>query len=174
MANDIYTRVSLESDDFTKFVGELEKDSEPDKTLISTMYPNETDTESWDWYSNNVGAKWCYVDQLDDNSIEFHSAWSSPVGLIVKLADRFGIKEMSVQSEDVDWGCISRNPNLTMEIIEKYPDKPWNWTCISRHPNITMEMIEKYPNKPWKWFYISSKTFKKDYEKELQILKKNN
>ena len=26
---------------------------------------------------------------------------------------------------------ISRNPNITMEIIEKYPDKPWNWPTIS-------------------------------------------
>ena len=22
---------------------------------------------------------------------------------------------------------ISYNPNITMEIIEKYPNKPWNW-----------------------------------------------
>ena len=23
------------------------------------------------------------------------------------------------------------NPNITMEIIEKYSDKPWNWNWIS-------------------------------------------
>ena len=38
-----------------------------------------------------------------------------------------------------------------MEIIEKYPNKPWNWKGISCNPNITMEFIEKYPNKPWRW-----------------------
>jgi hypothetical protein len=32
-----------------------------------------------------------------------------------------------------------------MEVIEKYPDKPWDWGRISRNPNITMEMIEKTP-----------------------------
>ena len=26
---------------------------------------------------------------------------------------------------------ISSNPNITMEFIEKYPDKPWNWSRIS-------------------------------------------
>ena len=29
-----------------------------------------------------------------------------------------------------------------MEIIEKYPNKPWNW-FISKHPNITMEILLK-------------------------------
>ena len=53
---------------------------------------------------------------------------------------------------------ISRNPNITMEIIEKYPDKPWNWSAISCNPNITIEIIEKYPNKPWDWYWISSKS----------------
>ena len=26
---------------------------------------------------------------------------------------------------------ISANSNITMEIIEKYPDKPWDWNFIS-------------------------------------------
>ena len=43
------------------------------------------------------------------------------------------------------------NPNITMEIIEKYPDKPWDWNWISRNPNITIEFIEKYLDKPWNW-----------------------
>ena len=38
-----------------------------------------------------------------------------------------------------------------MDIIEKYPNKPWNWYYISWNPNITMEIIEKYPDKPWNW-----------------------
>ena len=53
------------------------------------------------------------------------------------------------------WDQISQNPNITMEIIEKYPDKPWNWICISYNPNMTMEIIERYPNKPWNWQNIS-------------------
>jgi hypothetical protein len=30
-----------------------------------------------------------------------------------------------------------------MDIIEKYPNKPWDWEYISMNPNITMEFIEK-------------------------------
>ena len=35
------------------------------------------------------------------------------------------------------------NPNITMEFIEKYPDKPWDWYGISWNPNITMEYYRK-------------------------------
>ena len=55
----------------------------------------------------------------------------------------------------MELGGISCNPNITMEIIEKYPDKPWSWCHISDNPNITMEFIEKYPEKPWEWMSIS-------------------
>ena len=59
-------------------------------------------------------------------------------------------------SDKLDWNGISWNPNITMEFIEKYSDKPWDWNGgISRNPNITMEFIEKYSNKPWNWYYIS-------------------
>ena len=37
-------------------------------------------------------------------------------------------------TDKLDWNCISRNPNITIDIIEKYPDKPWDWNCISSNP----------------------------------------
>ena len=48
--------------------------------------------------------------------------------------------------------------------LMKYEDK-LDWDSISRNPNITMEIIEKYPNKSWDWHFISRNTFTK--EKEL-------
>ena len=64
-----------------------------------------------------------------------------------------------------DWANISKNPNITMKIIENNPDKSWDWYNISYNPNLTMEMIEKRPNKPWNLNYISYNKFTK--EKEL-------
>ena len=50
--------------------------------------------------------------------------------------------------------------------LMKYENKiNWNWKCISQNPNITMEMIEKYIDKPWSWVGISQNKFTK--EKEL-------
>ena len=59
---------------------------------------------------------------------------------------------------DWNWEYISMNPNITMEFIEKYPEKPWDWDWISGNPNITMEIIEKHPEKPWNWDCISRKS----------------
>ena len=73
-------------------------------------------------------------------------------------------------SDKLDWSWISENPNITMDIIEKYPDKPWNWSAISNNSNITMEFIEKYPDNPWDWYRISCNPF--NYEKELFIEKR--
>ena len=73
-------------------------------------------------------------------------------------------------SDKLDWDCISRNPNISMDMLEKYPDKPWNWNTISCNPNITMDIIEKYPDNPWDWYRISCNPF--NYEKELFIEKR--
>ena len=36
-----------------------------------------------------------------------------------------------------NWAEISKNPNITWEIIDANPEKEWNWACLSRNPNIT-------------------------------------
>ena len=73
-------------------------------------------------------------------------------------------------SDKINWEWISCNPNIRIETILKYPDKPWDWTGISRNQNITMDIIDKYPDKPWNWYGISYNTF--NYEKELFIEKR--
>jgi hypothetical protein len=57
------------------------------------------------------------------------------------------------------WDYISMNPNITMEFIEKHLEKPWVWDDISYNPNLTMDMIEKHPGKPWDWDGISQNKF---------------
>ena len=44
--------------------------------------------------------------------------------------------------------------NITTDIIEKYPDKPWSWEHITYNPNISPEYIENNLDKPWKWSYM--------------------
>ena len=77
--------------------------------------------------------------------------------------------------DKVHWNYISRNPNLTLEFIEKYPNKPWNWGRfgISSNRNLTLEWIEKYPNKHWEWkdIYNNSKLSLHDIE---MLIEKNN
>ena len=54
-----------------------------------------------------------------------------------------------------DWFAISRNTNITMDYIDRHPDKPWNWWAISCNPNITIDYIDAHLDKPWNWNGIS-------------------
>ena len=51
------------------------------------------------------------------------------------------------------------NLNITMEMIEKCPKKPWDWNSISWKPNLTLDIIEAHPDKPWNWYMISGNKF---------------
>jgi hypothetical protein len=49
------------------------------------------------------------------------------------------------------WSELSSNPNLTIDVIEKNREKPWDWVEISKLPNITFSIVEKHPDIPWEW-----------------------
>ena len=71
------------------------------------------------------------------------------------------------------WSGISRNPNLTMEFIRANPDKRWDWGAISNHPNLTMEFIEAKSGKLWdNRKEVCSNKFQGEYKKELERLKR--
>ena len=55
-----------------------------------------------------------------------------------------------------NWKELSRNPNITLEIVEANPDKPWNWYYFSGNPNVTIDFIKKCPDKSWNWWMLSS------------------
>ena len=48
-------------------------------------------------------------------------------------------------------GIVESKSNVTFDIVEKHPDKPWNWSGLSRNPNVTFDVVEKHPDKPWDW-----------------------
>ena len=50
---------------------------------------------------------------------------------------------------------LSQNPNITWEIVQANPDKPWNFKMLSQNPNITWEIVQANPNKPWRFFWLS-------------------
>ena len=41
-----------------------------------------------------------------------------------------------------DFGWLSKNPNITWEIVQANPDKPWSYSMLSRNPNITWEIVQ--------------------------------
>lgn len=40
---------------------------------------------------------------------------------------------------------IGRKPNQLLQLLEMFPDKPWDWSTLSHNPNVTMEWIMTHP-----------------------------
>ena len=77
--------------------------------------------------------------------------------------NRFDVKAIIVRQriennrdKPWNWAFLSRNPNITWDIIKQNPDKPWDWNFVSSNSNITWDIIQKNPDKPWDWSYLSS------------------
>ena len=59
------------------------------------------------------------------------------------------------------WVYLSRNPNITFDIILAHPDKPWKWYYLSENPNITFDIVQTHSELPWDWNSLSTNTFSK-------------
>jgi hypothetical protein len=50
---------------------------------------------------------------------------------------------------------LSKNPNITWEIVQANPDKPWYFGWLSRNPNITWEIVQANPDENWCFHALS-------------------
>ena len=71
-----------------------------------------------------------------------------------------------------NWYGLSWNPNITFDIVFANPDKPWNWNGLSWNPNITFDIVLANLDKDWNWYGLSYNKFKYDKELEKIHLKK--
>ena len=62
----------------------------------------------WDWdvTGDVLDTKWCHIHQVDEGSIELHSAWNAPTKLIKRISQTFGRYGLHIRIEDNDWGVI--------------------------------------------------------------------
>jgi len=52
--------------------------------------------DSYDFYVNNIGAKWCNIDSWEETSLTGYSAWSPPIELVRNMVKYF--QEHSVEA----------------------------------------------------------------------------
>jgi len=64
------------------------------------------------------------------------------------------LREGNRKNKEITHLQSNHHKNILVQLIEKYPDKPWNWSSLSYNPNITLEIVEKYPDKLWNWYYV--------------------
>ena len=50
------------------------------------------DENSYDWYCDNVGAKWCHIDEMQDGYITGYSAWRQPHEMVLNILEHFANK----------------------------------------------------------------------------------
>ena len=78
--------------------------------LGKTAFQNEQKygAATWyDWARENWGSKWnaYQTEELEDNTIEFNTAWSNVKPVILALSEKFPDVEMNYQWYDEDIGC---------------------------------------------------------------------
>ena len=66
--------------------------------------------------------------------------------------------------EDWNWRGLSGNQNITLEIVKDNINKDWSWNRLSYNPNITWEIVKDNPDEDWYWGWLSSNPFTKNKE----------
>jgi len=59
------------------FMADLEQEWDKDNGWLDNSY---------DWYCENVGAKWCNVEDVEETQVYGYSAWSPPIEMLGHLA----------------------------------------------------------------------------------------
>ena len=66
--------------------------------------PTYEDTNAYGWYNDNIGTKWCYVEEYDEDYLFGRSAWAAPWEGLHWLAQQLGELDkdliMNVSFED--------------------------------------------------------------------------
>jgi len=47
-------------------------------------------------------------------------------------------------------------PGLTIEFIDRFPEKPWKWYQLSLNDSFTMKDILQNHKKPWDWYGVTA------------------
>lgn len=50
---------------------------------------------------------------------------------------------------------LSKHPDLTLEVLEAYPNIGWAFHTLATHPNFTFEWVLRFPTRYWDWNQLS-------------------
>ena len=135
--------------------------------------PTYEETNSRSWYIENVGAKWCYLEEYDDDGIFGTSAWSAPEAGLQWLAEQLGELDpdllMNVSFEDegpnfVGWMVFDSEDLWDVGIVEDDEVKD----IVSRYsPETNLDDEEEYYQALWDSVYEWQRDNFNRVEKEI-------
>ena len=157
MANDVYTYLSFPSDSFESFTENLMKEKDEDQMMYiqNCFYPEaEMDEYGLVDFADLIGSKWCHINHLDSDAIEFHSAWCAPSVLVQKMVRAFGIPN-PIQVEDLDAGILGRVYHENDGIYAR---------CLTQdYVDCLVESIKTYHPKIAKYLEETEMSFRDDH-----------
>ena len=71
-------------------------------------------------------------------------------------SDSFNMHNYTKYDSDWFWESISENINITWDTIYQNLEYPWDMSYVSKNKNITPDIVEKYPDmfSDWNWYYL--------------------
>ena len=119
MANHVDNYVEIICDSSIKLSKYFPKDKETDEYVDIEQLPwmpvKPEEQSDYDWYCENVGAKWCYAEDEWDNSMTFISAWSPCIAMLEYLV------------------CAIAKDDETVEIRHHYTDEFYNYFGVAKY-----------------------------------------
>jgi hypothetical protein len=84
MANHVTSRVEIQCNEaaqvlIEKWVTIVDAMDNSDHKMVWNLMENVPDEVTYEWTSVNIGTKWCYVEEIYDNTLVLESAWDFPI-----------------------------------------------------------------------------------------------
>ena len=67
-----------------------------------------------------------------------------------------GLVKGGLVNADIIWDKLVLNPNISTEIVEKYPDISWDWRYMHLLKDLNAKFILKHKHNDWDWIGIVS------------------
>lgn len=110
---------------------------------LLNKYPNN----DWDWYniSSNPNITISFIKKYFKNILPFfNNLLKNNSNINIKFIKMF--KNYIITNKN--WEYLSRNPNITFEIVKYFPNKPWDYFNVLRNINpITYDILPFFEEK---------------------------
>ena len=135
--------------------------------------PTYEETSTRNWYNENIGSKWCYLEEYDDDYLFGRSAWAAPSDGLHWLAEQLGELDpellMNVSFEDempnfVGWAVFD-GADLWDEGIEEDDE---SLDIVSKYsPDTNLDDEDEYHEALWESIYDWQRENFNRVEKEI-------
>lgn len=120
---EIQSRVrSTDENNYRRWLGDLWVDGKEGS-------PSYEETEKYDWTLDNIGPKWCYIEEMDEDNITGQSAWSPPIEGVEWLLEQLGDENLvsSLTYEDEMPNFIGARVYKGSELVS---EEEWNFDSL--------------------------------------------